>query len=77
MAENMKRLTEIFQDIFDDENLALTSEMKVKEIKGWDSFVHISLMAAIQDEFGITYSIEEIMEMETIDKILLSIEKKQ
>ena len=77
MDEKMNQLTEIFQDVFDNEDITLTEDTKIKEITGWDSFIHISLMAAVQDEFGVAYNIEEIMKLKTVGELIASIEGKQ
>lgn len=74
MASILDRLTEVFQDVFDDEDLTITADTNVKELDGWDSLTHITLMAAIQDEFDVKYSIEQITELTTVSDILATLE---
>ena len=74
MASILDRLTEVFQDVFDDEDLTITTDTNVKELDGWDSLTHITLMAAIQDEFDVKYSIEQITELTTVSDILATLE---
>ena len=38
------RLTEIFRDIFDDEDLHVKPEMAACDVEGWDSLNHIRLI---------------------------------
>ncbi|MBR4707485.1 MAG: acyl carrier protein [Pseudobutyrivibrio sp.] len=74
MASILDRLTEVFQDVFDDEDLTITADTNVKELDGWDSLTHITLMAAIQDEFDVKYNIEQITELTTVSDILATLE---
>ena len=74
MDEKMKRLTEVFRDVFDDDALELTPETEIKSIEGWDSLLHVTLMAAVQDEFGLHLGAKEIMEIGTAGGILAALE---
>ena len=47
-------LNEIFRDIFDDPALTVGEETTAAGVEGWDSLTHITLLAAVEDEFGIT-----------------------
>lgn len=76
MDERLEILTEIFCDVFDNTELEITEDTDLKDIEGWDSLVHISLMAAVQEEFGIKYDIDEMTEITSVADILESIERK-
>ena len=55
-----EELTEIFRDIFDDEEIELTDETTADDIEDWDSLEHVNLIVAIEDDFGINFNIGEI-----------------
>ena len=76
MDERLEILAEIICDVFDDTDIEITEDTDLKSIDGWDSLVHISLMAAVQEEFGIKYDIDEMTEITTVADILDSIERK-
>ena len=76
MDERLSQLAEIFQDVFDDDSLSISAETEIAEIEGWDSLIHITLMAAIQDEFGVSYDIDEITELKTVGDIIASLDRK-
>jgi acyl carrier protein len=67
---NLGRLTDVFRDVFDNSDLEISPDTVIKDIQGWDSLVHVTLMAAVQDEFGIRYSIDDIVKMKTAGDIL-------
>ena len=64
MGNKIKKLTTIFRDVFDND---------IKKIDGCDSITNISLLAAIQDEFRIKYSIDDITRINTVQDILDSL----
>lgn len=76
MNEKLKVLSEIFRDVFDDDTIVINEETCIKEIKGYDSLVHVSLIAAVQDEFRIHFDVNEIMAINTVADIISSIENK-
>lgn len=71
-----ERLQEIFRDVLGREDFTLDKELNINEIEGMDSLTHVTLMGAIQDEFEIQFSIEEMLRLETVGEIVSSIEEK-
>ena len=44
------------------EALDLSEDMEYQGIKAWDSVGHMALMAAIEDEFDITFEMDDIVD---------------
>lgn len=63
-------------DVLDLENLELTENSTAESVEGWDSLAHINIIIAIEQDFGIKFTLEEIGEFENIKKIVDSIEQK-
>jgi acyl carrier protein len=40
-----------------------------EDVSGWDSLGHLRLVAALQDQFGIEFEVDEIMRMENVAAI--------
>jgi acyl carrier protein len=59
----VKRLEEIFRIIFAVEDGRDVTTVEKETEPHWDSFAHVSLVAAIEGEFGVTL---EIADMEAI-----------
>lgn len=74
--EILKRLTPIFQDIFDDENIIVTRETSAKDIEDWDSFSQIRLVAAIEKEFNIKFKFGELNSLHNVGEMIDVIIKK-
>jgi len=54
------RLTPIFRDIFDDDDLTPTPTLSADQVDGWDSLAHINLVVAIEQDFGVRFAATEI-----------------
>jgi acyl carrier protein len=54
------RLTEVFRDIFDRDDIILTRATTSADIEDWDSLANISLMVAIEKEFNLSFSLKEV-----------------
>ena len=52
--EIYERLNEVFQDVFGDDSITVNDSTTAADVDGWDSLRHITLLAAIEDEFDIT-----------------------
>jgi acyl carrier protein len=75
-AEIDTRLTEIFRDIFDDDNLTLRPQMTAADVKEWDSFNHINLIVATEARFGIKFQTAEIESLKNVGHFEELIAKK-
>jgi len=75
-AEIDARLTDIFRDIFDDDNLTLRPEMTAADVKEWDSFNHINLIVATEAKFGIKFQTAEIESLRNVGHFEELIAKK-
>jgi acyl carrier protein len=59
-SEIYAQLTEIFQDIFMNEDMVLTPELSAKDVKGWDSFKQIEIIIGVEGKFGVKFRMKEI-----------------
>jgi acyl carrier protein len=64
--EVFKRLNEIFQDVFDDEELVVTDETCADDVEDWDSLRHITLISTVEKAFGMKFAMKEVLEMENV-----------
>ena len=65
----MERLTEIFRDVFDDDSIVLTPETTAADIEDWDSLEHINLIASVEQEFGIKFTMGEVQTMKNVGEM--------
>ena len=72
----LERLESIFQDVLDLPDLKLTQNLSAKDVPEWDSIAHISILAAIQDEFKIKFSVDDIGSLKNVGDLVELIERK-
>ena len=64
-----EQLNEVFRDVFDDESLAVNANTTAADIEDWDSLSHITLISAVEDEFGMKFSMKEVVEMKNVGEM--------
>lgn len=67
--EVYSKLEEIFEDVF-DEKIPLSAETTAEDVEDWDSLTHITLMAAVEGEFGIKFSMKEVSSMKNVGEMV-------
>ena len=75
--EVMEKLTEIFQDVFDDVELVLTDSTNAEDIEDWDSLEQINLIVSIENEFGMMFEISEVSDLANVGEMADLIMSKQ
>ena len=65
-SEIYGRLTEIFEEVFDDDSITVTPALSAKDVDGWDSLTHIRLILTVEKAFRVKFSTSEIGKMETV-----------
>ena len=71
-----KRLTAVFRDVFDDPSLEISGSTTADDIDDWDSVNHITLIAAVETQFGISLSTREVKNLANVGDFMKLIESK-
>ena len=64
------KLLPVFKDVFDDRRIKIYDSTTSSDIVGWDSLMHIQLIAAIQDEFDIEFAVEDAANMKNVGELV-------
>lgn len=75
-GEILKTVNDIFIDVLDDENVVLTYETTANDVEEWDSLNHIQLVVAIEKQFGIRFTSQEIQSWNNIGELIGSISNR-
>ena len=70
-----EELTEIFRDIFDDEEIELTDETTADDIEDWDSLEQINLLVAIEKKYSIKFKLDDVAKLANVGDMVSLIEK--
>lgn len=65
-----KTVNEVFHDVFDDESIVVGEETTAEDIEDWDSLEHINLIAAIEQEFGIKFTMGQVVSMKNVGEMV-------
>lgn len=68
--EIYEKLEEIFQDVFDDEDIKLEPTTSAADIEDWDSLAQISIIVAVQDEFGVSLNVNEATSLHNVGEMV-------
>jgi acyl carrier protein len=55
-----QRLTKVFRELFDQPKLEIQDSYTAADIDGWDSLMQVNLIVAIEEEFDVRFTTNEI-----------------
>ena len=76
--EVFERLNNVFRDVLDDDTIELHEETVADDVDGWDSFEHINLVVAVEEEFSFKIPMGKVITMKNVGEmvdIILSLGK--
>lgn len=71
------KLQKIFRDVFGQDDLIISDSSNTENIEEWDSLTHITILEAVQDEFEVNFSLDEMIEMDDVERIINAIVAKK
>jgi acyl carrier protein len=71
------RLTSIFREVFDDDDLVLKPELTANDVDGWDSLAHIRLILSVQKAFSVKFSAVEMSRLKNVGDLVALTKHKQ
>lgn len=68
--EVMKRLNDVFRNMFDDETIELNDDTTSDDIEDWDSLEHINLLVSVEQEFNMKFNMNEVTNMKNVGEMV-------
>lgn len=68
--EILERINEIFQEVFDDEEIEVFEDTTADDIEEWDSIRHLSLISEIEGEYGFKFQAKDIAGMKNVGEMI-------
>ncbi|MYM97999.1 acyl carrier protein [Duganella vulcania] len=62
----LAELTPIFRSIFENDTLVVTPELTAKDVDGWDSLTHMSLIVAVEEHFKIKFKLRDVVKFRNL-----------
>lgn len=71
------RLTEILQDVFDNDTVVATPELTAPQVEGWDSLGNVRLFMTVEGAFGVRFGAGEISSIKNVGELAAAIAQKR
>lgn len=68
--EIYEQLNEVFRDVFDDDTIEVNDQTTSRDIEHWDSLEHINLIAAIETQFGMKFTMGQVVTMKNVGEMV-------
>lgn len=68
--EIYERLNTVFREVFDDDEIVVGASTTADDIEDWDSLEHINLVAAVEQEFGIKFTMAQVLNMKDVGEMV-------
>lgn len=75
-TEIIEKLTAVFHEVFNDNNIVLNDEMTAKDVENWDSLTHMLMITKVEETFGIKFKLKELNKLKMVSDLINTIETK-
>jgi acyl carrier protein len=76
MSDTLSKVTEVFCDVFDDDEIELELQTTAEDVDAWDSLMHVTLMLNIEKAFGVRFASSEVAGLKNIGELVALIDSK-
>ena len=75
-TEIIEKLTAVFHEVFNDNNIVLSDEMTAKDVENWDSLTHMLMITKVEEVFNIKFKLKELNKLKMVGDLISIIETK-
>jgi len=66
----LTKVQEAFKNAFDVDPKMVSIDTSASDIPAWDSVGHLSLAGSLEETFGVSLDVDELMQMENVHEIV-------
>ena len=77
LSENLQIITKIINKHIGNKNIQITPQTSAKDINGWDSLAHMSIILEVEKFFAIRFRASEVAKITCVGDLLKTIEVKK
>ena len=70
MDDSIAQLNEIFQETFQNDGIEVNRDMTSKDVDGWDSLMHVSLMMNVESSFDVRFNSTEVAVLKSVGELI-------
>ncbi len=75
-AGQERRLREVFRRVFHQPGLELRPELSARDVPGWDSLNHVTLVIEVERELGVRFGSHEVEALHCVGDLVALLERK-
>lgn len=68
--QGLQRIERVFNEVFDGEEFTFSSALHREDVEAWDSLGHIRLVAGLEMEFGVSLSLADVEQLQSVADVL-------
>ena len=76
MENVLPRVQKAFSPAFEVEPSSITINTVPGDVNAWDSMGHVTLASSLEQEFNLSFDVDELMEMESVREIVRILQSK-
>jgi acyl carrier protein len=76
MEELLPKIRNAFQSALNVDPSTIRLETEPSDVSAWDSMGHVTLAASLEQEFGVTFDVDDLMQMENVREICRVVQTK-
>jgi acyl carrier protein len=76
MENVLSRVQKAFGSAFEVEPSSITINTVPADVNAWDSMGHVTLASSLEQEFNLSFDVDELMEMESVREIVRILQSK-
>lgn len=65
----LDKLTGVFREVFEEDDLVVTRTTSAKDVAGWDSVMHVTLMIAVERAFGVRFKSGNVAGLKNVGEL--------
>ena len=76
MEELLEKVRSAFKSSFDVDPRTITINTVPSDVPAWDSMGHVTLASSLEQAFGLTFDVDDLMAMENVKEICRVVQSK-
>ncbi len=72
----IEKLSAIFHEVFNDNNIVLQDAMTANDVENWDSLTHMLMITKVEEVFGIKFKLKELNKLKKVGDLINTIDSK-
>ncbi|MBC7713350.1 MAG: acyl carrier protein [Rhizobacter sp.] len=77
MDQDLVKIQRIFSEVLNVSADEISMDSNMDNVDEWDSMKHLELIMSIESEFEVSFEVHEIVELNSVEKILEILEEKR